>query len=46
MKKDFYFEPGFSGFIFLSSDGKINRITEEEARQAIDEQPPSSINPD
>lgn len=38
MKKEFYFEPGFSGFISLSSEGKIERIAEEEARQAIEKQ--------
>ena len=37
MKKDFYFGPGISGFISLSADGKIERLTEEEAREAIEQ---------
>ncbi|WP_374555178.1 hypothetical protein [Aquitalea pelogenes] len=36
MKKDFYYKAGSSGFFTLTSDGKINPITEEEAQKSID----------
>ncbi len=36
MKKDFYYKAGNSGFITLTSDGKINLITEEEVRQWLE----------
>lgn len=36
MKKDFYFEPGTSGFVSLTSDDKLNLLTEEKARQCIE----------
>lgn len=36
MRKDFYYKAGCNGFFTLTSDGKINPITEEEVQKSID----------
>lgn len=37
MKKDFYFGPGISGFFSLTPEGKIECLTEEEAKKSIEQ---------